>query len=65
MKITHKEWNKLNSRLKGVERLASTHDPDLVKRLKEIERRIVTLFADSVIHERRLDRIGAPQYRRG
>ena len=36
--------------------LASTHDPDHAKKLRELESRIEVL-------ERQMERIGAPQYR--
>jgi hypothetical protein len=48
--ITRAEYNKLARQLRDVMKLASTHDPEHEQRLDVVERR--------------LDRIGAPKYRR-
>jgi len=47
--IKRAEWNKLVRYSKDCMRLASTHDPDLLKRIEVLERQ--------------MQRIGAPQYR--
>lgn len=47
--VTQKEWNETQSRLKEALRLASSHDPDLLRRIEVLERQV--------------SRLGAPQYR--
>ena len=56
--------------LKDALKLASNHDPELVKWLRGIDRRLVlvqkalnTIESNAQLTERRLDRVGAPQYR--
>jgi len=65
--ITRKEFEKLNSRLKGVEKLASTHDPDIMKLLRDQRKTIDALWGWNknlddrlAAAEGQLKRIGAP-----
>jgi hypothetical protein len=69
--ISRKEWNKLNQHVKDVLKMARTHDPDLVKWLRGLDRRVVNqakalleIQSDIETINHQLERIGAPQYRR-
>jgi hypothetical protein len=43
---------------------ASNHDPDLLKAIRNLDRQIEKLYSRMELVEHRLDRIGAPQYRK-
>lgn len=67
---TRAEFKKVQQQVKDALKLASTHDPDLVKSLQQHRKYIDTLWKWNVniddrlaIAERQLGRLGAPQYR--
>lgn len=62
--ITRKEFNNLSRQVRDALKLASTHDPDLVKQIKALSKIIAAQFDRIVVMERQLERLGAPQYRR-
>jgi hypothetical protein len=72
LKITRKEWDDCQRRLKEALRLASTHDPDLLRRIIVLEclvaeiRKVGSskkLEVRLEVVERQLQRLGVPQYR--
>jgi hypothetical protein len=65
--ITRKEFARHERMIREALRLASTHDPDLVREIKDHARWLVQLGTELGnrldVVERQLERIGAPQYR--
>ena len=69
--VTKKEFDKVVSRLKGVEALASHHDPEHHKWISNLYRDANILFrkvhdlqSQLDVVQRQMERIGAPLYRR-
>jgi hypothetical protein len=54
--LVHGVFAKQSQDIKNALKLASTHDPDIMKWITELEYRLD-------IAERQLERLGAPQYR--
>lgn len=65
--VTRQEFTNIERMIKDALKLASTHDPDHAKLLSDHARWLVQLgteFGNRLdVVERRLDRVGAPQYR--